>query len=170
MSNDALMLIQNAHEKFALVADAIVDPTRDTSIYVGDGGESDIQLAQINLWRWQRRNFGLPTFTMYACGVLEECAEYGDATIIEDTIKRRAAMVDAFGDICIYSCNFATALELDFEMLFKSDATVYEGRMRQFCHAALKSEQKSVATPSRRRAAWSWARRSRRSLVSTRDG
>lgn len=142
-------MIEEAHARFVNhIAAEIVDETRDDHIYVGGDDTTDFQRAQVNLWRWQRRNFGpangrtLPTLPMYTCGIVEECGESAEAELPIDA-------EDAFGDVCIYACNCATSLQLDFQTIFygykqltSSDERSLRINMGTLAHAALKAEQR----------------------------
>lgn len=97
---------------------------------------------QIDLLRWERKNFGLqPSYTS-ALGVIEEVGELEDAQDDEDE------WADAIGDIMIYACNLCSKNALDFGTMMQ---VAYDarpapmvgilGKLGKLAHVVLKADQ-----------------------------
>ena len=97
---------------------------------------------QVRLASWQSNNFGVPTTTQIACGVVEELAEWDAAE------PDSAEEDDAIGDVLIYCAQLCTAYRMSLRELLGNmskwavpdDRSV--GSSGLLCHVALKGEQR----------------------------
>jgi hypothetical protein len=96
-------------------------------------------VPQVELCRWQVRNFGPQPATMYALGVAEEFGEFGTASTIEDEH-------DAIGDVLIYACQLATTQRLAWSECsnprpFLTRQASSGAAVGLLCHVTLKAAQ-----------------------------
>ena len=94
---------------------------------------------QVRLAAWQSRNFGVPTTTQIACGVVEELGEWL-------TSDPGPAAADAVGDTLIYCAQLCTSYRMSLIEIIRDqdvpcgdDAFAAAGLL---CHVALKGEQR----------------------------
>lgn len=92
---------------------------------------------QVELARWQARNFGTPSDADITLGIVEEIGEW------IETSTGSVEEIDAIGDVLIYCCQLATSNRLDFRTLIEAtkarpDITIHVGRL---AHAVLKTHQ-----------------------------
>lgn len=105
-------------------------------------GLDEMICLQIDLMRWERKNFGLqPSYTS-ALGIIEELGELEDAQDDEDE------WADAIGDTLVFACNLATKNALDFSTMInvayvaksaKMDKML--GKLGKLAHVTLKADQ-----------------------------
>ena len=105
-------------------------------------GFPEIRCLQIDLMRWERKNFGLAASYTSALGIVEEVGELEDAQDDEDE------WTDAIGDILIYACNLCSKNGLDFDTILEISLEERPWKMRGMlgklgllAHVTLKADQ-----------------------------
>lgn len=99
--------------------------------------------VQVQLYRWQVRNFDLQPAARFVLGIVEEVGEMGEAVEHDD----RDAILDAIGDACIYATQLATTQRLDFGALLWASQELAHSQpvdvaLGRIAHAVLKTEQR----------------------------
>lgn len=93
-------------------------------------GEVNLSALQVQLYRWQVRNFGVPSELAILAGATEELGELAHALLkhhqgIRGMANREAmreAAGDAIADVVVYLIQLCTALRLDFGTLLEGTA------------------------------------------------
>lgn len=99
--------------------------------------ESESSQLQVELARWQTKNFGGGNTLELLAGVAEEAGELAHAVLkntqkirgMEDPEKYREAAGDAIADMMIYAIQICTKLRLDWYTLLS--ATAYDEVMKR---------------------------------------
>lgn len=99
--------------------------------------------VQVQLYRWQVRNFDLQPASRFVLGIVEEVGELGEAAESGD----EEAILDAIGDICVYATQLANAHRLDFGVLLlatseRQPTQPVDVTLGRIAHAVLKTEQR----------------------------
>jgi NTP pyrophosphatase (non-canonical NTP hydrolase) len=124
--------VQSAREVFGGYA-ALDAPRLPSDLANPNTGERDavwLSDLQVELARWQVRNFGVVSHEQQALGVAEEAGELSHAVLkhaqrirgMDDVEAYREKAGDAIADVVIYAMQMATALRLDFATLVEGTA------------------------------------------------
>lgn len=95
----------------------------------------EMSALQVRLFRWQSRNFGVPSRFQILAGVMEEVGELSHALLKNAQGIRgmsdddaRVAAGDAIADAVVYLIQLCTALRIDFGVLIWRVAETVLGR------------------------------------------
>ncbi len=130
----SLVCFKSAREAFNRYAACNGDPRTEKL--------SPIECLQIDLMRWERKNFGLQPAYTSALGIVEEFGEFQES-------ETRDQWIDAIGDIMVFASNLCTKNRLDMgsiihmaESMIDDSSTWTHGALcGQLAHVTLKAGQ-----------------------------